>query len=301
MTIDSLFISHALNGLLMIGMPVALGIYLNRKFRLGWRLWFIGAAGFIISQALHIPFNSLATRLFIKNFDASLPAAGQLLFNAIFLGLSAGLFEEITRYLVMRFWVKNARSWGNGVVLGAGHGGAEAIILGGLGLYAFIQLVALRNADLSKVIPAAQLAQVQAQLSAYWSMTWYTSLLGALERFFTIPIQICLAVMVMQVFTRKRLYWLGLAILWHAIIDAVAVYASGVFASYSWSAYVLEGIVGLFWLISLGILFALRRPEPTEPPQPPLEPVAPAPFRPSEVKETPENLEDSRFNTTGEN
>ena len=36
-----LFIAHALNGLLMIGMPIVLAIYLTRRFHFGWRLWYI--------------------------------------------------------------------------------------------------------------------------------------------------------------------------------------------------------------------------------------------------------------------
>ena len=110
MQINLLFITHALNGLLMIGMPIALGIYLTRRFHYGWRLWFIGAASFVISQIGHIPFNNFLNSLFLKGNLPFPPVAYRSLIFAIIAGLSAGVFEEVTRYLVMRFWAKDARS-----------------------------------------------------------------------------------------------------------------------------------------------------------------------------------------------
>ncbi len=296
MQINLLFMAHALNGLLMIGMPIALGIYLTRKFHYGWRLWFIGAAGFIISQVGHIPFNNLLNNLFLKGSLPMPPQAYRSLILAIIAGLSAGVFEEVTRYLVMRFWAKDARSWRKGVLLGAGHGGTEAILLGGLVFYAFIQMAAYQGADLSKLVPANQLAAAQQQITAYWSATWYDSLLGAVERFFTIPVQICLGVIVVQVFTRKRIYWLGAAILWHATIDAVAVYSNGYFRSFGWGTYAVEGLIGIMSFISVGIIFALRQPEPAEPESAPPAPIEPLPLTSKQVEETSENLDNSRFN-----
>jgi uncharacterized membrane protein YhfC len=296
MQIDLLFITHAVNGLLMVGMPISLGIYLTRRFGLSWRIWFIGAAGFIISQVFHLPFNSYLTGLFQNGVLPRPPVEYRLITNSVILGLSAGIFEEVTRFLVMRFWARDARSWRNGVLLGAGHGGAEAIILGGLVLYTFIQLVAYRGADLSKLVPADQLALAQQQMSAYWSAAWYDTLLGAVERFFTIPVQVCLGVLVMQVFTRKRLYWLGLAILWHAAIDACAVYFGGIYNSYTWGKYVVEGIIGLISMISIIFIFLLRQPEPPKAEAIPVAPIEPRVYIPGEVVETPDNLDNSRFN-----
>jgi uncharacterized membrane protein YhfC len=212
----------------------------------------------------------------------------QLVFNAIFLGLSAGVFEEGARFLVLRFWLKDSRSWRKGILLGAGHGGGEAIILGAITLYGFLQLATLRNADLSKIFPATQLALAQQQLTNYWSMTWYSSLLGALERFFTIPCQIAMAVMVMQVFTRKKILWLFAAIGYHTLLDALAVFGIRYISPIG-----LEGVIGLFAILSVFIIFLLRQPEPREDNLP----GAPEPFIPTVVplEETPENLEKTRY------
>jgi uncharacterized membrane protein YhfC len=55
-----------------------------------------------------------------------------------------------------------------------------------------------------------------------------------------------------SVINRKAI-WFWLAILWHAIVDAVAVYLGQQI-----SMIALEGIVGIFAIISLGIVFWMR-------------------------------------------
>jgi len=292
---DSFLFTHLLNGLLMVAIPIGLGFYLSRRFHLGWRLWWIGAATFVLSQIGHIPFNWLLTRLFQNGVLPLPPATWRLAFNAVVLGLSAGLWEELTRYAVYRWWAKDARSWNKGVLLGAGHGGIEAIILGGLVLYTFINMVALRNTDLAQVVPASQLALAQQQVSAYWSTSWLLSILGAVERTFTIPCQIAFSVLVLQAFTRGKFRWVWLAILWHATLDAAAVYFSVAWRAYPWWPYAVEGLVGIGALISLAIIFGLRQPEPAVP-----EEMAPLPAPVNElilvpIEETSENLDKTRY------
>ncbi|HTX89849.1 MAG TPA: YhfC family glutamic-type intramembrane protease [Anaerolineales bacterium] len=285
---DILFWTHLLNGLLMVGMPIGLGIFLTRKFHLDWRLWWIGAATFVLSQLGHIPFNLLVSPLFNQYFFIALPVVWQRVINAVFLGLSAGFFEEFFRYGMYRWWAKDARSWRKGLLAGAGHGGAEAIILGGITLYAFIQLATLRNADLSHLVPASQLAAAQQQVHSYWTMPWAASLLGALERFFTIPIQVSFAVLVLQTFTRKQWYWVWLAVLYHALIDATAV----IVPAYIPGAWV-EAFVAFYALVSVVLIFTLRQPEPPEAALPVSDPVSVMPLKP--VEETRENLDNTRF------
>jgi uncharacterized membrane protein YhfC len=286
---DFLSVAHFLNGFLMIAMPVGLALFLTRKFHLSWRLWWIGAAVFVLSQMGHIPFNNLVNPLFNQFGFIALPVAWQKIISAVFLGLSAGLFEEGCRYAMFRWWAKDARSWGKGLLAGAGHGGAEAIILGAITLYAFLQLATVRNADLSKLVPASQLALAQQQVQTYWSMTWYNSLLGALERLFTIPVQICFAVLVLQTFMRKQWFWVWLAVLFHAIVDSTAVIAS-YYHGFAWT----EVFVSLFAVISVALIFALRQPEPIVPTES-VSPVLVSPFSSKPVGETKDNLENTRF------
>jgi Predicted membrane protein len=285
---DIPIIAHLLNGLLMIAMPVGLAIYLTSRWKLGGRIWWIGAATFILSQIGHIPFNWVAGKILNQTGMITWDPTFQLVFNAVFLGVSAGIFEEGARYLVMRWWAKDTRSWRKGVLFGAGHGGAEAIILGAITMYAFLQLATIRNTDLSRLFPANQLALVQRQVQAYWSMTWYSSMLGALERFFTIPCQIAMAVMVMQVFIRKNIGWLFVAISYHALLDGMAVVGQKYINPLG-----LEGVIGIFAILSVAIIFLLRQPEPFEA----ISPVEPAVdvSQIEPVQETSENIEKTRY------
>jgi uncharacterized membrane protein YhfC len=252
-----LLITHALNGLLMIAMPIVLAILLTRRWRMGWGLWWIGAATFVLSQVGHIPFN-WAAGLVLNRVDTMYwPLVAQQIFNAVFLGLSAGLWEEGMRYIVLRWWAKKARSWRSGVLFGAGHGGAEAAILGLLVLFGYLAMLAIRSMDLSALMPAAQSGLVQQQSAAYWSLPWYDSLLGALERFLTIPIQIAMAVIVMQTFLRRQWFWVWLAVLYHAVVDASVVFALDYI-----SIYWIEALVAVFSIVSVWVILRLRQPEP---------------------------------------
>jgi len=242
-------------GILLVLVAVfGLGVFLRRKFNLGWRLFWIGGALFIISQILHIPFNIFLQGLFDRGFLPMPPDEYQLIFSAILVGLSAGFFEEITRYVGLRWWAKDARSWSKGLLFGTGWGGIEAIIFFVvIMLLNYIVLLALRPVDLSTILPPEQVLPLQQGLDLFWGVSWYDSLLGALERLLVLPIQIALTIMVLQVFLRGQSRWLWLAIAWHALLDAVCVMSVR-----QWGAYATEGILAIFTLLSIGIIFLLR-------------------------------------------
>lgn len=278
----------------MIAMPIGLTIYLTRKFKQGWRLFWIGAATLIFSQILHIPFNALVSPVINQFGFIALPVVLQNVVLSIFLGLSAGLFEELSRYAMYRWWAKDARSWGKGLLAGAGHGGSEAIILGLLVLYGYVQMLIVRGMDISTLVTPDKVELAKAQIQAYWSAPWYMTMLGALERLFTIPLHLACSVLVLQAFTRKKFWWVGLAILYHALADGVAVFVSQI----GFSALAIEGIIGIFAIVSMVIIFALRQPEPlsvVEGPDPVLAPISTLEFEPGLVDETDENLDKTRY------
>ncbi|MBN2499398.1 MAG: YhfC family intramembrane metalloprotease [Anaerolineales bacterium] len=276
-----------LNPFLMLAMPVALGIYLARRFKVEWHLFFVGMLTFVGSQVLHIPFNAFVIKPVEVNSGWEFAAGSlQLALIALVYGLSAGLFEETARYIVYRRWLPQARRWRDGLMFGAGHGGVEAMITGALVLISFLGFLVARNAD-PVTLTAEQLAAVQ----QYWSLSWYDYLLGALERFSVICFHLSAALLVLQAVVRNNIWWYVAALLWHAALDFVAV-----FASQTWGAYVTEAILLAMALVSLGVVFALRKTDelPGAPPDaaPPPE-LTPAALGPEEV--TAEKLEDSRY------
>jgi uncharacterized membrane protein YhfC len=292
--IDFHIFTYPLNGILMIALPVALGYYLARKFNLPGRIWWIGATTFILSQVGHIPFNAGLTLLFERGILPRPSPEWRLYVNACILGLSAGLWEEMARYTVLKWWAKDVRSWRKGIFYGAGHGGIEAIILGVLVLVNFFYTMAIRNIDLTTLVPPDRLDATIAQLDAYWSAPWYAIMLGAVERTFSILLHLSLAVLVLQSFLRHQIRWLFVAILWHALIDGVAVISVSLT-----NPYTTEVVLGIFAFLSVLILFTLRQPGFELEEAPGLEEPAPrVPVLNSpqiEIPETPENLDGTRF------
>jgi uncharacterized membrane protein YhfC len=265
---------RGLSAVLMIVGPIVLGIVLTRRMKQGWRLLAIGAATFVASQVGHIPFNAALINPLLAQlgFPDSGPGLA-LAASAAVLGLSAGLFEEGARYLVYRFGIRSARSWGEGVMFGAGHGGGEAILVGVFAGLQHIQAYALRGQDLSTIVPPEQLEAVRAQLDAYWAAPPALSLLAPLERAFALTVQVSLALLVLQAFTQRGgPIWILAAIAWHAVVDGVAVYAGvawGTFTGSTAGTLATEALVGLMAIISLGIILRLRpRPSPAGPIRP---------------------------------
>jgi uncharacterized membrane protein YhfC len=276
-----------LNALLMIGLPFVLGWYISRKRRMSWGLFAIGGVTFVMSQVGHIPFN-LAVLPAVKWAVAGMPERGQLYVLAIFLGLSAGVFEEGARYLVYRYWATEARTWGGGLMIGAGHGGTEAIILGLLALLNASFFVAFELDYLS--FPAEQQDVIRTAVDSISASPWYLLLLGAIERISTLVIHLSLSLLVLQGFLagRRPVIWLALAILWHAAVDAAAVAAVNLIG-----ALATEAIIAAFGLLSIAIVFYFRAPEPTETELPPLPEIGPV--RPFDLPLSQERMDDSRY------
>jgi uncharacterized membrane protein YhfC len=178
---------------------------------------------------------------------------------ALVAGLSAGVCEEGARWLVLRFWRREARSWAHGVAFGAGHGGVEAVLLGLLVTVNFVAMVTLREVGPAALgLSGGALEQAQAQVDVYWSTPWYLPLLGGLERIAGVTIQIALSLLVVRALARRNAGWLLAAIGAHGLVDSVAVLLVGV----GWPLWAVEGIMLFFALGGLALILAFRRSEP---------------------------------------
>ncbi len=224
----------------VIGLPIVVALILRRRWGLPMRLAWAGAATFVASQIVHIPTNSLISQAF------DMPSQ-PLLVQAVILGLSAGVFEEVARYLAYRFWQKEARSWRDAVFFGMGHGGMESILTGALVALTLINVIAISQApDPSALgLPASTLSEVQ----AYWSMSLGGPVLAMAERVMAMTMQLSLSTLVVLCFRKSRIWPLFAAILWHAVADAVSVYVGQ-----SWGIIAAEGALAVVALMSVGLL-----------------------------------------------
>ena len=211
---------------LMIFFPLALGWWIRRRYRVGWGIFFAGAATFILSQIVHLPLNWALGLLGGGRGVALWPLAAM----ALVAGLSAALCEEGARWIVLTFFLKQCRRWDQGLQYGAGHGGVEAIIFGVLALISFVSMIALRLLDpavlnLAVLNLAGEAAErAQAQMVQYWATPWYMSVLAGLERIFAITLQIAMALLVVRSVARRRPLYLLAAIGLHTAVDFWAVW-----------------------------------------------------------------------------
>jgi uncharacterized membrane protein YhfC len=214
-----------------------------------------GATAFVASQVVHLPLNAGLTALFRIESVPKPPEAWALPFNAVVLGLTAGLCEEIARFLVYRLWVKDARTWRQAVMVGAGHGGIESVLVGLLVAANLVIMMVLHNPEASPLGTSGELAeQIVQAVNAYWETPLYMPLLAALERLMAVLMHLALSALVMFGVARSRLWTLPAAIIWHAAFNAVGVYVQG-----TWGPVAAEGALALASIGSALVLWATWR------------------------------------------
>lgn len=246
--------------------PLALGLFARRRLGVSWRYFGYGALIFVLFQLIsRVPLTLFIQSLIAPQLQASRAALiGWIVISA----LTAGLFEELGRYIGYRWLMKREeKTWDKGVMYGLGHGGIESMLLvAGLLAITLIQVLALARTDLSTLpLTPEQRALAQQQLAAIAAQPDWAPLLGAWERLWAIPLHVALSLVVLQVFRRGSIRWLWLAILAHAAVDLVAAGAAPILALSGMAALLVpEAIVTVVGLISLWAIWALRDQPPDE-------------------------------------
>ncbi len=238
--------------LLEFAVPLGLGWWIARRFGVSWTIFGYGALFFIVVQIFHTPL-VLVTQgpltLFLLETLQDMTLVVAVL--ALYLGLLAGLFEEIGRYLVFRYFfprrvIPLVRE--NGLMFGTGWGGIESMIVGGLVFTTLLSYIALTSGDTTLLTadPA-----VQQQAAALLALTPLDILPGLFERIMTIILHIAWTLMVLASIVLARPALLVLAILWHAAVDAAVVYlaqTSGILiAEASLFVFAVIGVAYIFW------------------------------------------------------
>jgi uncharacterized membrane protein YhfC len=250
--------------LFMIIYPLALGVLAHRRLHVGWRYFGYGMLVFFLSQlVLRIPL-TIALGLLIGPRIGGTPAL--LLAWGLVLALTAGIFEEVGRYLGYRWLMgREEKTWSKGVIYGLGHGGLESMLLvAGLAIAQLVTLLTLTPARL-EALPPEQRALAQQQLAALAGLPAWAPLLGAWERLWTIPIQVALSVVVLQVFLRGSYRWLWLAILAHALTDFLVPFVVPRLGLAMLPQFLVqEGLLMIIGLFAVWVIWRLR-PSPVTP------------------------------------
>ena len=232
-----------------IALPFGIMLWLKKRYGVKWMLFGVGVLTFIASQVLHIPllgvFNQIL-RYQMPPYDVSYTA---IFLEAGMLGLLAGLCEETAR--LVGYWLlkDRAKTLGSALALGAGHGGIESIAIGITVLFTFVtSLLALHNNQ-----PVAGTTPQSA--AAIFAYPWYVPLVSLFERLTAVSLHLTLSVMVWQAVTRRAWGWYLGAVMYHALVDALAV----ALPHLGGSTYLLEGILGVFMLGNLAALYLVHR------------------------------------------
>ncbi len=269
-------IVSALSVAFMILYPLVLGLFIHRTLAAPWR-WFLYGAGifFLFQMVTRVPAIQVIQAMIAPKLQGSRPLLWGWL---VVLALSAGLFEEVGRYVGYRvLFRQDEKSWRSAVMYGAGHGGIESMLLvGGLALVSLVNLIALMQGGLGQV-PAEQRGLAVAQLRAIVAQPIWFPLLGAWERLWTLPSHIAFSVIVVQVFRRGSFLWLWLAVALHTVLDFGAVALLQVLGQSLRTALMQEGCVALFGLLALVAIWILRDRESELPKATPFVEVTPPP------------------------
>ena len=130
---------------------------------------------------------------------------------AFFLGITAGLAEELARFLFLRFALKERRKLKDGISFGLGHGGIEAMLLIGVNNIALYVLLLTGQGTLAGTDGG-------------------TILLAGIERLSAIAFHVGATIIVLYgIRVHKSLFYTPLAILLHAVLDSSTLILPQVF------------------------------------------------------------------------
>jgi uncharacterized membrane protein YhfC len=211
--------------LICFGLPIGLAIYFYKKERIALVAVAVGALVFLVTQVLiRIPILT-----YLSTLQWYQQMAANLLIIALFLSLTAGIFEEVGRYFGFKLFLKKHLSWKNGVAFGIGHGGIEAIVLTGLTyvnnlVYSFMINTGAFDQAIAPLIGPEMTDYIKTQLI---ELPAYMFLVAGLERAFTIFIHIALSLVVLFAVTRGKTIYLLYAVLLHAAVNLPVVIVPG--------------------------------------------------------------------------
>lgn len=256
---NGLIAAFAVTSAVTIFLPFVLGLLAQQRFQVGWRFFAYGALIFFLFQVIsRIPLVQIIQVALAPQLRDS--GSLQVVYIAG-LSLSAGLFEEIGRYVGYRWLMRTQeKSWEQAIMYGLGHGGIESVLIVGIPLLVqLFSLMQLSTIDLM-TLPDQQRATVMQQLEIISSMPTWMPLLGAWERMWTIVFHVAMSVVVLQVFRRGGLRWLLFAILGHTVFNFVVVMVAQSIPNRTTANLAAEALVLVVGLLSIGIIHMLHAP-----------------------------------------
>ncbi|WP_160685443.1 YhfC family glutamic-type intramembrane protease [Clostridium sp. C2-6-12] len=240
----SLIVCFIINIIICFGIPIGALTYFIVTKKKVVKSFFIGMGVFLFFQVFtRIPIIQLVLP---KMAWYNVMSISNPILYGLFLGITAGIFEEVGRFLGFKIGLKNNRSWIDGIAFGFGHGGIEAMVLTGTSSISnLVILIGMNNGTFD----ASKLGMSEESLRALFNSTGsMIILLGGIERIFAITIQIALTLLVLYGIRKRKLIYLGMAILMHTIIDSPVIIFPKVFGM---------GMLGLEVFVGISAIVAM--------------------------------------------
>ncbi|HQV71314.1 MAG TPA: YhfC family glutamic-type intramembrane protease [Thermoflexales bacterium] len=248
----------ALAAAINIFAPLVIALAARRALNLSWKYIGFGALIFLVFQLL----TRIPVMFAIQAAIAPQLKASRELTLAWGAGVSftAGLFEEVGRWVGYRFLMRNDdKTWGKGVLYGIGHGGLEAaLFVGGLGLITVVNLAALPMLDLSAQLTPEQMQTATQQIAAINALPAWMPLLGVWERIWAMCFHVAASLIVMRCFTRGHMVWLAVAIAFHTVLNLTTLLPAALGVQGISGALLTEGVLTVFGLFSLWLIWKMK-------------------------------------------
>ncbi len=232
-----------ISGILSFIIPIGLLLYFRKK---GAEIlpFFIGCAVFFIfALVLEQIFHQIVLLSPIGN-----SIQNNILIYAVYGGLAAGLFEETGRLLAFKTIMKRYRENDvNSLMYGAGHGGFEAIAILGVTMINNIVISIMINSGASVQLltnmPAEAAETLRMQLDSLTTAASWLFLIGIIERILAMISHIVFSAIVWFAVKNNKIVLFLLAILMHALLDAVTVLVAR--SGINGAEYLAEAVVAI--------------------------------------------------------
>lgn len=224
--------------------------------------WFLGAAGFFITQmVIRTPVLSMLSMS--EGFMSF--ATNHYLLYALLLAFSAGLFEVAGRYAAAKILSKNL-TFKRGAAAGLGHGGIEAMLLIGVSYISNILYAGLINSGaINMVIEQTEAmgvdaSPIQALADTLVNTPAYLFGLAGYERLLTMLGQTAMSLIVFYfVWKKQDAKGIGICLFIHTLLDGVCVIVSGMATPYLGSLISTEVSYAMvyIYLTAAAVFFAV--------------------------------------------
>lgn len=235
-----------------IGVPIGILVYfLKEKHGKITPVW-IGVATFVLFSMV---LEHLCHMVFLR---LDWPVSRFLLSNgyayATYGAFAAGIFEECGRLCAFTIVLKKYREKTTPFMYGIGHGGIEAIYIGGFTMISNLVLAIMlysQGLDQSLSVYGSSADKLRPTFLQFYTTSSATFLVTGFERVLAIILQIALSILVYKaVVDCKKRYMFMIAILIHAIVDfPAALYQFGIIKNVMFvEAWCLIWVVITCWI-----------------------------------------------------